>query len=181
MLDKAVERGWGGRRAIVAPGGVEWSYADLLAHANRIAHVLTDDLGLVPGNRVLLHGFNGPMMAACWFAIVKAGGIVVATMPLLRAKELTDVITKAEVSHALCDTRLAAELDAARAMCSTLRVVAWFESDRSDGVEALARAKPSTFDSVATAADDTAIIAFTSGTTGKPKGTMHGHRDLLAA
>src|SRR5438477_2505476 len=112
MLDNAVERGWGGRRAIVAPGEVEWSYADLLAHANRIAHVLTNDLGLVPGNRVLLHGFNGPMVAACWFAILKAGGIGVATMPLLRAKELTDVITKAQVSHALCDTRLAAELDA---------------------------------------------------------------------
>src|SRR5438093_9860656 len=97
MLDKAVERGWGARRAIIAPGGVEWSYADLLSHANRIAHVLTDDLGLVPGNRVLLHGFNGPMMAACRFAILKAGGIVVATMPLVLAMELDHVLTQAQV------------------------------------------------------------------------------------
>src|SRR5437867_6676972 len=120
LLDRMVERGNGERPVFHHAGGV-WSYADLLARANQIAHVLIEDLGLVPGNRVLLRGFNSPMMAACWFAILKAGGIVVATMPLLRAKELTDVITKAEVSHALCDTRLAAELDAARAMCSTLR------------------------------------------------------------
>ena len=181
LLDRAVERGWGARPAIVAPGGTRWTYADLTAHANRIARVLVEDMGLVPGNRVLLRGPNSPWMAACWFAIVKAGGIVVATMPLLRAKELTDVVTKARISHALCDARLADELEAARPGCPTLTTVGWFETDRGDGVEARAAGKPSTFADVRTAADDTVLIAFTSGTTGMPKGTMHFHRDVIAA
>ncbi len=181
LLDGAVARGWGARTAIVAPGGTRWTYAELLARANRIAHVLVADMGLVPGNRVLLRGPNSPMMAACWFAVMKAGGIAVATMPLLRAKELTDVVTKAQVSHALCDARLADELDAARPACPTLVAVAHFETEREDGVEARAARKPAAFADVRTAADDTALIAFTSGTTGKPKGTMHFHRDVLAA
>ena len=181
LLDRAVERGWGARPAIVAPGGTRWTYADLTAHANRIARVLVEDMGLVPGNRVLLRGPNSPWMAACWFAIVKAGGIVVATMPLLRAKELTDVVTKARISHALCDARLADELEAARPACPSLTTVGWFETERADGVEARAAGKPSTFADVRTAADDTVLIAFTSGTTGMPKGTMHFHRDVIAA
>ena len=181
LLDRALDHGFGPRIAIVSPEGVRWTYAELLAQANRIAHVLVDDMGLVPGNRVLLRGANTPAMAACWFAVIKAGGIVVATMALLRAKELTDIAVKAQVSHALCDARLADELDAARPACATLRTIAHFASTADDGVEARARGKPSTFDNVDTAADDTALIAFTSGTTGKPKGTMHFHRDLMAA
>ena len=181
LLDGAVARGWGARIAILAPDGTRWTYADLLARANRIAHVLVEDMGLVPGNRVLLRGPNTPMMAACWFAVMKAGGVAVATMPLLRAKELTDVVTKGEVSHALCDARLADELAAARPACPTLAAVAHFETGASDGVEARAAGKPAAFADVRTAADDTALIAFTSGTTGKPKGTMHFHRDVLAA
>ena len=181
LLDRAVERGWGERTAILTPGGLRWTYAELTAHANRIARVLVEDLHLVPGNRVLLRGPNSPMMAACWFAVMKAGGIAVATMPLLRAKELTDIITKAQISHALCDARLAVELDAARAACPTLSTVAYFETAAPDGVEARAGAKAPSFDNVATAADDTALIGFTSGTTGKPKGTMHFHRDVMAS
>ena len=181
LLDRAIDRGWGERRAIVAPAGVQWTYAELLAHANRIAHVLVDDMRLVPGNRVLLRGPNSPWMAACWFAVMKAGGVAVATMPLLRAKELTDIIGKAQITHALCDARLAEELDAARSACPTLTRVEWFQSDDPDAIEARAQRKSARFDDVATAADDTALIAFTSGTTGMPKGTMHFHRDVLAA
>jgi 2-aminobenzoate-CoA ligase len=181
LLDRAVERGWGARTAIVAPDGTRWTYAQLTEQANRIAHVLVDDLGLITGNRVLLRGPNTPWMAACWFAVLKAGGIAVATMPMLRAKELTDIVTKAEISHALCDARLGAELAAARAGCPTLTTVAYFQTDAPDGVEARAAKKRAQFAGVDTAADDTALIAFTSGTTGKPKGTMHFHRDLLAA
>jgi len=181
LLDGALARGWGERTAILAPGGRRWTYAELLAQANRIARVLVEDLALVPGNRVLLRGPNSPMMAACWFGVLKAGGIAVATMPLLRAKELTDIVRKAQVSHALCDARLAGELEAARPACPTLRTVAWFETEAADGVEARAARKPGTFADVRTAADDTAFIAFTSGTTGTPKGTMHFHRDVLAA
>jgi len=181
LLDDAVARGMGPRLAVAAPDGLRWTYAELASRANRIARVLTEDFGLVPGNRVLLRGPNSPAMAACWFGVVKAGGIAVATMPLLRAKELTDIVRKAAISHALCDARLAAELDAARPACPTLAHVALFGGDAADGLDARARAKRETFDAVDTAADDTALIAFTSGTTGTPKGTMHFHRDLIAA
>ena len=181
LLDRAVSRGWGERTAILSGEGVRWSYAELLERANRIARVLVDDLGLVPGNRVLLRGPNQPMFAACWFAVIKAGCIAVATMPLLRAKELTDIVLKARVTHALCDARLAEELTAAMPACPTLRTVAYFNSDAPEGIEARMRGKAPVFDDVATAMDETCLIAFTSGTTGKPKGTMHFHRDVLAA
>jgi len=181
LLDRAVDRGWGRRVAIVAADGLRWTYAELLARANRIAQVLVDDLELVPGNRVLLHGPNNPMLAACWFAVMKAGGIAVATMPLLRAKELTDIVTKAAITHALCDARLADELTATLPACPTLAHIAYFNAGGSDGVEARMQGKAATFADVLTAADETCLIAFTSGTTGKPKGTMHFHRDVLAA
>nr|WP_316644224.1 AMP-binding protein [uncultured Roseateles sp.] len=179
LLDAWIERGHGDHPCMQGIG-VRWTYADLLAQANAIAHVLVEDMGVVPGNRVLMRGANTPMMAACWFAIQKAGAIAVATMPLLRAKELIQVIQQAEVSHALCDARLAEELALAQAQCPTLKSVAHYMSEAPDGIEARAAAKPATFANVDTAADDCCIIAFTSGTTGKPKGTMHFHRDVMA-
>jgi len=179
LLDQQVGAGHGDRVCIRAPG-LTWTYAELLAQANRIAHVLVDDMGLVPGNRVLLRAANNPLLAACWFAVIKAGGIAVATMPLLRAKELTDVIGKAQVSHALCDTRLGDELRTVASSCPTLTQVRYFNGNGGDSLEALAHAKPAAFTNVDTAADDTCIIAFTSGTTGQPKGTMHFHRDVIA-
>src|SRR5262252_1967862 len=127
LLDRQVAAGNGDRPCIRAPG-LTWTYGDLLAQSNRIAHVLVDEMGLVPGNRVLLRAANNPMLAACWFAIVKAGGIVVATMPLLRAKELRDIIGKAQVSHALCDVRLGGELGAVMASCPILANVRYFGS-----------------------------------------------------
>jgi 2-aminobenzoate-CoA ligase len=181
LLERALREGRGDRLAVLSPEGVRWTYAELDAQASRIAHVLVDDLGVVPGNRVLLRGPNTPAMAACWLAVMKAGAIAVPTMPLLRARELVDVVTKARVSHALCDSRLVAELDLARGSCPTLATVAEFASAAADGVEARAAAKPPRFQAVDTAADDVAFIAFTSGTTGTPKGTMHFHRDALAA
>lgn len=179
LLDRQVAAGHGDSPCVKG-GGVSWSYAELLAQANRIAHVLVDDMGLVPGNRVLLRSANNPMMVACWFAVVKAGGIVVATMPLLRAKELCEVVNKAQVSHALCDFRLEEELTNALPDCTTLGEVRFFNDPLPRGLEALTAQKPASFDNVDTAADDTCLIAFTSGTTGKPKGTMHFHRDVLA-
>ena len=115
LLDRRVSSGEGARLCLQAPGGLRWTYAELQEKANRIAHVLVRDMGLVPGNRVLLRAPNNPMLAACWFAVMKAGGIAVATMPLLRAKELREIIDKAQVSHALCDHSLAAELRTAAA------------------------------------------------------------------
>jgi 2-aminobenzoate-CoA ligase len=182
LLDKAVnERGWGERMAIRSPSG-DLTYRELLVLSNRIAQVLVDDMALIPGNRVLLRGFNNPMLAACWFAVIKAGGIAVTTMPLLRAQELIDIVSKAEVSHALCDARLIEASEAARSRCSTLSCIRSFCGDgrRADALEPLLASKATEFVNVDTASDDTCIIAFTSGTTGKPKGTMHFHRDVMA-
>ena len=179
LLDEMVAAGFGNRVAIHTYDG-RCSYAQLLAQANRIANVLLGEMGLVPGNRVLLRGPNDPMMAACWLAVMKAGGVCVGTMPMLRAKELTDIITKAQVSHALCDHRLAAELRAALPACPMLKTVRYWYDSAPDSLDSLCARQSIEFANVDTAAEDVALIAFTSGTTGKPKGTMHFHRDVIA-
>jgi len=179
LVDRHLGAGRGARIALHAPDGA-CSYLQLAAQANRIAHVLVGEMGLVPGNRVLLRGPNNPMMAACWFAVMKAGGVCVATMPLLRARELTDIVNKAQVTHALCDKRLEAELKAAVPACPTLKSVRYWYDDAPDALDRLVLRQPEAFETVDTAADDVALIAFTSGTTGKPKGTMHFHRDVIA-
>jgi 2-aminobenzoate-CoA ligase len=179
LLDRMVDAGHADRLAVIWDGG-RWTYRELAERSNRVAAVLRDDLGVVPGNRVLLRGFNSPMMVACWFGVLKAGAIVVATMPLLRARELANVAEKAQIRLALTDHRLAAELDEARGLAPVLeRTVAWGTEDEGS-LDALMRGKPADFEAVDTAADDVALIAFTSGTTGKPKGAMHVHRDVLA-
>jgi 2-aminobenzoate-CoA ligase len=188
LLDSVVARGDGDRIAIRFPGG-SWTYKDLLHSANRIAHALVEDLGLVPGNRVLLRGPNNPMIAACWFAVLKAGGIVVCTMPLLRTRELVFTADKARITLALTDARFAADCEEAFARHGDgrprlgSRVVRFGTPEgppNAASLEDLMRDKPETFDNVDTAADDLALIAFTSGTTGEGKGTMHFHRDVLA-
>jgi 2-aminobenzoate-CoA ligase len=175
LIDRAVAAGHGARPAVGTATDI-WTYAELLDRANRIAAVLRDDLDLVPGNRVLLRAANSPMLAACWLAVLKAGGIAVATMPLLRARELSYVVDKAQVRFALCDARLRDELDV---IDTPLRMLC-FNSDAADGLEARAAAKSGAFDNVIASHDDVALIAFTSGTTGNAKGTMHFHRDVLA-
>jgi 2-aminobenzoate-CoA ligase len=173
LLDRRIAEGDGDRVVFHAAGG-HWTYRQLLETANRIAHVLVEDLGIVPGNRVLLRGPNNPMMAACWFAVLKAGGVVVCTMPLLRVRELTYLAEKAKIRLALTDTRIAADCEQA------MRNVIHFSSSEPGSLESLMAGKPPTFDNCDTAADDTALIAFTSGTTGQAKGTMHFHRDVIA-
>ena len=176
LLDDMVKAGHGERIAIRAPDG-ECSYRQLQAQANRIANLLVREMGLVPGNRVLLRGPNNPMMAASWLGVFKAGGICVGTMPLLRAKELTEIVNKAQITHALCDKRLDEELKLALPSCPTLKFIKYWYDDETDKQ---IQSQSSIFDNVDTAAEDVALIAFTSGTTGKPKGTMHFHRDVIA-
>ncbi len=181
LLDRHVAEGRGERLCLQAPGGLRWSYAELQRQANRIANVLVEDLGLVPGNRVLLRAANKPMLVACWFAVMKAGGIAVATMPLLRAKELGQIIEKGRVTHALCDAALRAELETAAARHPVLSQVLCFGGDEPGGLEAHMAGCADRFDTLATAATDTCLLAFTSGTTGEPKATMHFHRDVMAS
>ena len=180
LLDRHVEAGRGDHLCIQGPGGLRWTYADLQDKANRIAGVLVNGMGLVPGNRVLLRSPNNPMLAACWFAVMKAGGIAVATMPLLRAKELKAIIEKGRITHALCDLKLAEELRNASAQTTGLAQIRYFNDASSDGLEAAMARQPGVFKNVDTAADDTCILAFTSGTTGVPKATMHFHRDVMS-
>jgi 2-aminobenzoate-CoA ligase len=174
LVDKSVARGLGRRPCLRSPASV-WSYAETLARANRIANVLVREMGLRSGNRVLLRGANTPLLAACWLAVVKAGGIAVTTMPLLRARELAAVIDKAQIAFALSEGALLGELEAAQKAAPALRQILSF-----DALDALAARQSDEFANAAAARDDVALIAFTSGTTGQPKGTMHFHSDVLA-
>jgi 2-aminobenzoate-CoA ligase len=180
LLDRWIAAGWGDRPCLISPAET-LTYAQLGERVNRIANVLTRSLGLMPGHRVLLRGPNNPMMVAAYLAVVKAGGIVVATMPLLRAKEIAYPIAKAKIRLALCDHRLAEEMEKARSLAPELGRVVYWGSGAPEALETL-MATPGyeTFVPCDTASEDVCLIAFTSGTTGEPKGTMHFHRDMLA-
>jgi 2-aminobenzoate-CoA ligase len=180
LLDHWISTGEGARDCLITPAAT-LSYAELAAQVDRIAHALTRDLGLVPGGRVLLRGPNTPVMVAATLAVIKAGGIAVPTMPLLRAREIAYPLGKAKVALALCDIRLAAEMEKARPLAPDLQqVVYWGGGEPGSLEDLMARQSAEPFAACDTAADDVCLIGFTSGTTGEPKGTMHFHRDLLA-
>ncbi|OZI40727.1 2-aminobenzoate-CoA ligase [Bordetella genomosp. 1] len=188
LVDRHVAEGRGERIALRWREGDAqrtMTYAALQALTNQVARVLVEDMGLAPGNRVLLRGPNNPMMAASWLGAIKVGLVTVPTMPLLRAKELKQVIDKARVQAMLCDVRLADEALACMRQggdyyCPDLKQIKMFNDTGSDALDTLAASKPEAFEVCDTAADDVCLIAFTSGTTGAPKGCMHFHRDVLA-
>src|SRR4029077_12158575 len=180
LTDRMVERGFGDQVALIG-NGRRRTYKELTDWSNRIAHALVEDYGVRPGNRILIRSANNPAMVACWLAATKAGAVVVNTMPMLRAGELTKIVDKAEVSLALCDTRLMDELIACAKDSTYLRTVVGFDGTANHDAELdrLALGKSVRFAAVNTGRDDVALLGFTSGTTGEPKATMHFHRDLL--
>lgn len=179
LLDRMVASGHADRPAILGAHGA-WTYAQLLDRVNRIARVLREDMQLVTGNRVLLRGPNNAMMAASVLAIWKAGCIAVPTMPLLRASELVAILDKAQVNAALCAFPLKEEMVLAGSQSASLGPVVYFNDDSPGSLEELMASKPAGFEAVDTHAEDVCLLGFTSGTTGKPKGTMHFHRDVIA-
>ncbi|MGH8177393.1 MAG: AMP-binding protein [Steroidobacter sp.] len=176
LLDDAVVEGCGDRVALRSANET-WTYRELLERSNQIARVLVEDLGLVPGNRVLLRGANTPMLIASWFGVLKAGGVAVTTMPMLRAFELSVIARKGKIDHVICEQRLCKEVEIAARDTGLLRNSVSYGS--GDLESRIARKLPA-FENAPTAADDVCLLAFTSGTTGDPKATMHFHRDVLA-
>jgi 2-aminobenzoate-CoA ligase len=179
FLDRWVAEGHGDAPCIFT-AEKSCNYRELQQLVNRIANVLVHKLGLVTGGRVLLRSANNPMMVATYLAVIKAGSIAVATMPLLRAKEIAYPIQKARIALALCDHRLADELAKAKVLAPDLKRIVYWGGEEPQSLETLIADASDEFTAVDTAADDVCLIAFTSGTTGDPKGTMHFHRDMLA-
>jgi 2-aminobenzoate-CoA ligase len=177
LLDDALTEIAPEKPAIFHEGAV-WSYAELAAQTNRLCRVLTQDLGVIPGNRVLLRGANSPLMFAAWLAVMKTGAIAVSTMPMLRARELGQIAEKADIALAICAAELVGELEAVRDASPLRRIICYGGAARE--LETAMAGKPDTFRAVPTSQDDVCLIAFTSGTTGQPKATMHFHRDVLA-
>jgi 2-aminobenzoate-CoA ligase len=180
LTDRMVERGFGDQTALIG-NGRRRTYKELSDWTNRMAHALTEDYGIRPGNRVLIRSANNPAMVACWLAATKAGAVVVNTMPMLRAGELGKIVDKAEIGLALCDTRLMDELVACAKVSRFLKKVIGFDGTANHDAELdrIALNKPVRFEAVKTKRDDVALLGFTSGTTGEPKATMHFHSDLL--
>lgn len=180
LTDNMVERGFGDHIALIGNGRMR-TYKELSDWTNRLAHALVDDYGIQAGNRILIRAANNPALVACWLAATKVGAVVVNTMPMLRAGELSQIVDLANIKLALCDTRLMDEMHICAQTSDILKQVVGFDGTANFDAE-LDRAalnKPVRFQAVATSADDVALLGFTSGTTGKPKATMHFHRDLL--
>ena len=180
LTDRMVEQGFGDNTALIG-NGRRRTYKELADWTNRLAHALTEDYGVQPGNRVLIRSANNPAMVACWLAATKAGAVVVNTMPMLRAGELGKIVDKAEITIALCDTRLMDEMVACAKDSTYLVKVVGFDGTANHDAELdrVALHKSVRYDSVRTGRDDVALLGFTSGTTGEAKATMHFHRDLL--
>ncbi len=180
LTDRQVAAGFGDNVALIG-NGRQRTYKELTDWTNRLAHALVEDYGVKPGNRVLIRSANNPAMVACWLAATKAGAVVVNTMPMLRAGELSKIVDKAEIGLALCDTRMMDEIVSAAKGSRFLKKVIGFDGTANHDAELdrVALSKSVKFQAVETGRNDVALLGFTSGTTGEPKATMHFHRDLL--
>ena len=180
LIDKQVDEGFAEKVAVIF-GDECWTYQELMHKANQIANVLVDEYSFVAGERVLIRSGNHPMLIASWLAVLKAGGVAITTMPVLRERELIYMIGKAKVRLAISHDNLSEDISGAQNSSPELEHILYFGTDRSDSLENAMAQQSTSFTNVDTAADDPAIIGFTSGSTGTPKGTLHFHRDILAA
>ncbi|KZK98434.1 MULTISPECIES: AMP-binding protein [unclassified Pseudovibrio] len=180
LTDKMVERGFGDNIALIG-NGRKRTYKELADWTNRIARALQEDYGVEPGDRILIRSANNPAMVACWLAATKAGAVVVNTMPMLRAGELSQIVDKAEIKLAMCDLRLMEEMERCLKQNDHLSKIVSFDgtANFAGEMDKVALSKPVQFEAVQTGRDDVCLLGFTSGTTGQPKATMHFHRDLL--
>jgi len=180
LTDSMVEKGFGDHVALIG-NGRRRTYKELTDWTNRLANALIDNYNLKPGNRVLIRSANNPAMVACWLAATKAGAVVVNTMPMLRSGELDKIIDKAEITHAMCDSRLLKDLEQSFEKSNYLKYLIAFDgtANHSSELDEIALEQSVKFKSVQTGSDDVALLGFTSGTTGEPKATMHFHRDLM--
>ncbi|MFG2824501.1 AMP-binding protein [Kitasatospora sp. NPDC048365] len=180
LLDRQAAELGPDRPALRTPGGETWTYGELLRRSRQVAQVLTEDLGLVPGNRVLLRSPNNPWTVAAWLGVLRAGGIAVTTMAALRARELGPIVEKTRPAIALVDHRFLDVVHEVRASAAPEMAVVAYGGDTDEDLTRRAAAKSGEFAAVDTAADDVALFGPTSGTTGTPKITVHFHRDLLS-
>ena len=180
LTDAMVKKGFGDNIALIG-NGRRRTYKELTDWTNRLANTLIEDYGVQSGNRVLIRSANNPAMVACWLAATKVGAVVVNTMPMLRSQELEKIINKAEITHALCDSRLLSELESCMGSNKFLKYLIPFDgsANHASVLDEAALEKSVKFDAIKTGRDDVALLGFTSGTTGDPKATMHFHRDLL--
>lgn len=180
LIDVPVARFGAGRPALRTPAGEIWTYGELQRRANQVAQVLTEDLGLVPGNRVLLRSPNNPWTVAAWLGVLKAGGIVVTTMAALRARELAPIVEKTRPAIALVDHRFVEDVETVRDTVGQGLTIMAYGGEGADDLTRRVTVKSGEFVNVATAADDIALFGPTSGSTGVPKITTHFHRDVLS-